>query len=471
VIRRAPDTASVFLIALVARLLVVAWASNLFPPIADGTYYDILGRRIAQGQGYTWLWPDGAVTYAAHYPVGYPGIVALAYTLFGPHPGAAMFANAVFGALGAAAMHAGVAAVLDRKPALVLATLGFALHPALLLYTPALMTEGVCASLVACAVAPVLIASRGASDGFSLRRGLPALAALGVAVGVATLVRPQLLLFAPLFGFGIAFARERRVAKSLGAAAITGAVALVVIAPWTLRNCDKMGKCALVSLNGGWNLHIGTYPDAQGTWAQVRVPPPCEPVFDEAEKDSCLAREGARTILTNLPSWLALAPKKLAATFNHVGAGPWYMHDSNREAFSERARFYGGAIEELFQRVFYALGLFAVARVLTRSASLPTGRLCAVGAAVVGLAAPGWWSVLAFSLLAPIAVVRPATARREALLLATASCLTLVTALTHVVFFGAGRYSLVVIPAWILAAAALFCRDSGSTAEPGPQGF
>ena len=57
-------------IALLARLCVAVWAAPRFPAAGDGFYYDTLAHRLAQGQGYTWLWPDGAVTYAAHYPVG-----------------------------------------------------------------------------------------------------------------------------------------------------------------------------------------------------------------------------------------------------------------------------------------------------------------------------------------------------------------------------------------------------------------
>ena len=57
---------------------VVAWASGrVSRPSEDGHYYDVLARRLASGDGYTWLWPDGAVTYAAHYPVGYPALLAL----------------------------------------------------------------------------------------------------------------------------------------------------------------------------------------------------------------------------------------------------------------------------------------------------------------------------------------------------------------------------------------------------------
>src|ERR1017187_7833911 len=70
-------------LALLARSWVAVWAAPRFPAAADGFYYDTLAHRLAAGQGYTWLWPDGAVTYAAHYPAGYPALLALAYRLPG----------------------------------------------------------------------------------------------------------------------------------------------------------------------------------------------------------------------------------------------------------------------------------------------------------------------------------------------------------------------------------------------------
>ncbi|MCU0687939.1 MAG: hypothetical protein MUF34_37790 [Polyangiaceae bacterium] len=59
---------AVVVIAALARFGVVAWARGRFPPLGDGVYYHTLALRLAEGLGYTWRWPDGAVTYAAHGP-------------------------------------------------------------------------------------------------------------------------------------------------------------------------------------------------------------------------------------------------------------------------------------------------------------------------------------------------------------------------------------------------------------------
>ncbi|MDB4946796.1 MAG: Conserved rane protein, partial [Labilithrix sp.] len=190
------DARIVTAIALGARLAVVAWAAGAIPAAADGTYYDTLAGRLAAGQGYTWLWPDGAVTYAAHYPVGYPALVALAYAAFGKHVALAMIVNALVGTAGAWATFDLLARAAPRRLALA-GGLVFALHPALLPYTAALMTEGVTASLLVLAAA---LAAR-ARDAATPGRSRVALVLSGLVLGLATLVRPQSLALAPLFGW------------------------------------------------------------------------------------------------------------------------------------------------------------------------------------------------------------------------------------------------------------------------------
>ncbi|MFX8696456.1 hypothetical protein ABTM58_20720, partial [Acinetobacter baumannii] len=79
-------------------------------------------------------------------------------------------------------------------------------------------------------------------------------------------------------------ARARRVVT---AAAIALGVALAVCAPWTARNCARMHRCALVSVNGGWNLLIGADLATEGGWSPIQVPDACKEVYDEAGKDAC----------------------------------------------------------------------------------------------------------------------------------------------------------------------------------------
>lgn len=446
------DGVIVALVALLARLAVVVWAGGRFGATADGVYYQRLAERLASGAGYTWAWPDGAVTYAAHYPVGYPLLLSLLYRVTGPSVAAAGVMNAVLGAAGAWAMHGLCKRAMPRRAALV-GAMTCALDPALVMYTPAIMTEGVTASLLSmAALAAATCAERGGDDGVggaSRWAGLGGrwgpIAACGAAVGVATLVRPQCVLLAPVFG---AWAASSGVAphawgwarRAVGAATAT-AGALVVCLPWTLRNCARMGRCALVSVNGGWNLLIGAGPKANGHWAPVDVPSACKTVFDEAAKDVCFGESARQIIAADLPRWLALVPAKLSATFDYCGAAPWYLHEANGAAFTWRDKVTWGAIETALHRfmllgALVALGRGAGPRALAR-------KVVAMVGAVFVVQREGYVGYVA---LVAVALLGAGGERRGNPVAFAVAAVVGSTLLVHAAFFGAGRYGLPVFP-------------------------
>jgi len=435
--------------ALAARLGIVAWGCRLFPPVEDGHYYDVLARRLASGHGYTWLWPDGAVTYAGHYPVGYPALLAAAYVLFGASTAAAMTLNAVVGAAAACGGY-----VLVDEPGVsrwrpLGAALVIALHPALVPYTAAVMTEGVTASLLVVAGA---LAARARAATHPARARLAA----GVALALATLLRPQSLLVAPVFGF-FGAAPAASLSRRLARAAMTTAIVLVCICPWTMRNCVRMHRCALVSVNGGWNLLIGT-TTTTGGWAPVSVPRPCATVWDEAMKDVCFGDWARREIARAPAAWLARAPEKIAMTFDYFGAAPWYLHSSNPEAFGARAQWALGAVETLASRVCLLGALVACGR---SGGRFPTARkLLALTGSFAALTLHAWLGYAAFAVCAMTRGWR-SVVRGPTVFVYTAGVIV-VTALVHAVFFGAGRYGLIVVP--FLAAAAF--GDSPRSAAP-----
>jgi hypothetical protein len=208
-----------------------------------------------------------------------------------------------------------------------------------------------------------------------------------------------------------------------------------------------MKSCALVSVNGGWNLLIGADRESTGSWAPIKVPEACREVWDEAAKDACFGREARRFIAEHPGAWIALAPKKLAATFDYCGAAGWYLHTSNSAAFSERAKIGLGVVETLYERVVLVLAVIGAAR---RRFAEPRRVRTAVG--ILAIAAIGvifallvhaWVSYLALALLS---LVPLGDGRREPFVASAAAAVIGATILTHVVFFGAGRYALMVFP-------------------------
>ncbi len=445
--------------SLAARLAVLAWSWGEFTAVADGHYYDVLATRLSQGLGYTWAWPDGVVTYAAHYPVGYPAALSLAYRAFGAGPLAAQLLNLALGVAASVAGWSLARAALGPRAAVAAASLA-ALEPALLLYQPAVMTEAVTAHL--------LIVATFFAQGARRRRDrarLAWLALVGLALGMATLVRPQSLVLAPAFG-ALATSTGWR-SRAVGAAAVT-ALALLVCAPWTARNCARMGACALVSVNGGWNLLIGAAPEATGHYAPVAVPDECRTVFDEAKKDACFGAAARRLIVAAPGRWLGLVPRKLAATFDYAGAAPYYLHASNPGAFSHRAKARAAVVETLAHRALLVGALVALARLAgprraSRWALALAGTACALAGLLTHDQRGGW---LAHLTIVPLVALLGRGLLRAPVVVPLGAVVVGGTALVHAVFFGAGRYSLPAFPFIALLSVGALSPLSNPKSEP-----
>jgi 4-amino-4-deoxy-L-arabinose transferase-like glycosyltransferase len=444
------DALVVVLVAMLARLAVVFWARERFPAAGDGFYYDALARRLAEGAGYTWLWPDGAVTYAAHYPVGYPALLAAAYSVFGGSVRVAMTLNALFGAASAYCAHRLVdgQGVARWRP--LAAGLSLALHPALVFYTAAVMTEGLTASLLVVA-ASLIARARGAGGS----RGW--LVGAGIALGAATLVRPQCLVLAPIFG-ALAVPADAAGRSRLAAAVVASAVALACVLPWTARNCLRMHRCALVSVNGGWNLLIGATTQT-GAWQPMAVPSECATVWDEAGKDACFERAAWRSIGRAPAAWVARAPAKLAATLDYFGAAPWYLNASNAREFDDRAKVRLGTVETIACSL-WLLGALVSSGWMEGQRPGARKALALFAAAASAVTLHAW---IAYSAIPVIVVLSGWRAiARAPVVVSSAAAVIATTACLHVVFFGAGRYGLAVAP--FVAMLAFARRPSGGVA-------
>ncbi len=449
------DAFGAAILGFAARFAVVLWAAPRFPAAEDGRFYHAIAQRIAGGHGYTWVWPDGAVTYAAHYPIGYPALLGALYAVTGASLLAAGLLNALLGASSVLCVHAIAATRASRGGALA-AALFVALHPALVGYTPAPMTEGVAAALIA-AAGWVSVRAR------SSPRPSVLLAVLGVLLALTTLVRPEIAILAPFFG-ALAWPPGAGVRRRLGGALASVLLVVAVGAPWALRNCARMDRCVAGSANAGWNLLIGTLPEARGSFASIsaeRVPVACRAVFGEAAKDACFLSAALERISTAPGSWLALVPQKLSATFDYGGAPGWYLHASNPRAFDDRAKLFLGVAETLFQRLIVLCALGALAARPAPGRSLRRG---VAAVAALFLVTPwAWVAYLGVAVCAGLLGRRLADDPPASL----AAAVVGTTALCHAVFFGAGRYGMLSYPLLAALAGSLLTRAgrAGDTAR------
>ena len=425
------------MVALLPRLFVaIAWARE---PVWDGHYYHLGASRIAAGLGYSEdVLSHGVLVWKpwTHYPVGYSALLSLFYRVLGDHLLVAPLLNAVLGAATAILVHRIALPYVGLTRSRVAGGIA-ALHPGLIAYCPLVMTEIPTAFLLVLLVWTLL----------RFRGQWHAVVFGGLILGVLTLMRPASLLLVPL----VALSDPRPFGRAALSAAATLGVALVLVLPWTARNCARMDGCALVSTNGGWNLAIGAMTQT-GRFQTLHGKDGCPVVTGQVQQDDCWAQVGWRKIKESPGHWLALAPKKLAQTFNHESFAIEYVHEADPGAWPEPRR-------EAARGLLTAAHLALLAAAALSIVALPLGRLKRdeqywqmsllvllsglIFYGIVDEQHPFHWLIL----VAPVLSFVPIPGRPDLGALGrVAMGAVLVTSLTHVIFFGEDRYHLFLSP-------------------------
>lgn len=462
-------TAALFVAALLPRLYVaIAWARE---PVWDGHYYDFGAKRIAAGLGYSDDVIVGGQTIWhpwCHYPVGYSGFLGIVYRIFGQGPHVATVANAIAGALLCAVVHR-LARYATTPGRARLAAIVAALSPGLVVYSALLMTEPLAALGI------VTAAWLFVRDPRPLRGGLAA----GVVMGLATLVRPQSLLCAPalaLLAWPFVGSWKARVLAAIRPTAMAIATSLLVVAPWTWRNCRVMDGCAFVSTNAGWNLAIGAFPRATGRFETLRATDGCPIVTGQVQQDRCWMNEGLRWIRESPGRWLSLVPAKLSFTFDHESFPMGYLGEADPKAWPEARKAQGRELLSGLHRLLLglaALGVvgwpFAKGRRLVER--LVQGAMIVI---VLVLTARGLWMdthpAWPLSVLIPIAAALPLPGRpRNGGVVGYLAFAVASVVITHAVFFGEDRYHMVVTPALCLLAACALRSDQPPSSSTIPR--
>ena len=463
-------TLDIATLAFVARVALVVYA--LAEPVWDGHYYDLGARHIAWSHGYGeelhLSSPDGLERVVwdpwAHYPVGYSGFLALFFKIFGASIAVAPLANALTGAALAAVCHRlalKMFPVDDGKLAIRAHVAGLlvALHPGLVLYSGALMTEPL-AALGMMAAILFVIADRSPWRGAALA---------GLTLGLTTLVRPNAILIAPILPL-LRVDPSPSIAKKLGrlaaSGALVGGLAVAAVAPWTIRNCKVMDQCAVVSTNAGWNLVIGSAPGATGKFEFLvgHTPeggPTCEEGGQVAQ-DRCWWRYGLSIVRRDLSRWLSLVPAKLHYTLDAEWFPINYLREARPDLVSARTHVVVGKI---LTGMEHALCIVAALAALGRPRArrdrfIPYAIQLGFLAATLALAAwgldaaePRIWPLGVLACVVPFLPL-PGRPTREPAEYGVAF-VVLTTLVTHAVFFGEDRYHLVATPALLLLACGL----------------
>ena len=315
----------VWLVAIMALAVILrlVWALEIdvSPRVAwrwDMSLYDYQAHALAAGDGYI----DYQGNPTAHWPPGYPATLAVIYHFTNDSLLGARLLNVVAGSLTVLLVYMLGARVFGRAAGLAGAAL-MAVFPNQVFYTSLVMTEPLFTVLF------VLILTL--TVYLTLGEKAPRLwhvIGIGGLIGVASLVRGEALLLAPVVAAAMLL-RWRSWDKAFEYSAVLILGAALIIAPWTARNVVQMKSLIPISTSATEALWVGHHEGANGKIADFGVvgtayaglPNPAQEV-----KTSSEALHKALTFMTTHPlTELQLVPKKLSALYRGDGSAIRWM--------------------------------------------------------------------------------------------------------------------------------------------------
>jgi 4-amino-4-deoxy-L-arabinose transferase-like glycosyltransferase len=241
-------------VALLVRVGAIV-VDTPYAPLNDSADYDRHARSIVAEFTYPppipSIAPSGGPT--AFRGPGYPLVLGAVYAVTGDSVEAGRYVNAALGALAVLLLYLITSRLFSRRVALVAAGL-LAVYPPLAFLSLELYSEPLFIDLMLGAVLAALVYGKD-------RRLRWALAA-GALAGLAALTRQNGVLLIPILAWALSLPPRRRLA-AFGAPLAAGIAAVLVIAPWTIRNYVVFNDFVPLSTGGGFNLAGVFNPDAR----------------------------------------------------------------------------------------------------------------------------------------------------------------------------------------------------------------
>lgn len=303
-----------------AAFALLYWSGQ--PLTHDEREYLALARSLARGEGYHYPAdePEPGTSQQFGRAPGYPAFLS---TFIVPAPAdhvpaRVQMVQAAVGAIGILLVGA-IAARAGGSRAGVAAAAIAAVYPPLI-WMPAYALSETLYSTVALATACVLIREKGPAPFFG-----------GILTGVGILIRPAMIVFVPLW---VLWSAAR---TSYRAAAVFAIAAVLVIAPWTLRNHRVYGRWIAVASEGGVTFWTGNHPLAKGDGDLAANPDlkraelafrAAHPGLSAEQLEPLYYRDALAWMRSAPGAWLALEARKLFYTV--VPAGPSYAVHSAR---------------------------------------------------------------------------------------------------------------------------------------------
>jgi 4-amino-4-deoxy-L-arabinose transferase-like glycosyltransferase len=279
--RHSPGAAlwAVLVFALVLRLGACFWWQSRMPAghrfeFGDSEAYWILASHLAHGESYEYGSPDARIVRMP----GYPLMLAAMLSVFGDGMPVlyARLLSACCGTAAVAAVYWLTTILFDRRTGL-LAALVAACYPGAIAMSTVVLSEAPFCPLYLAQLATWIKSWNCGEETTSRQKNLRDDAtgrtagrwqlvwagASGVLGGVATLVRPDWLLFVPFVALaGLPFTRRR--VEHLKQALVMSLGVAAVMAPWWWRSFQVVGRFVPTTLQVGASLYDGLNPRATG---------------------------------------------------------------------------------------------------------------------------------------------------------------------------------------------------------------
>ncbi|MES2159744.1 MAG: glycosyltransferase family 39 protein [Pseudomonadota bacterium] len=304
------------LILLVAFLVRIATAFAFqFQPVSDYAGYERMALNLLAGKGLV----DGG--NAAFLSAGYPlFVLAPVYAVFGHHLLAALLANALLCTVSAWLIYLIARDAGAGKVGRLLSAGLFAVYLPSWIYAAYLSKENLMTPLM---LGVVLLSLR-----CTARPSARIAISVGAVLGLLAITGNSGLALTPILAIAL-MTTSWPLPRKLATLGLAGLVAMLVVAPWLIRNCQVVGAPVL-NTNGGFNLYIGNNSSADGmfvsiadtprgaTWHQLRKQ-------GEVVANDTLKHEAIDWIKQHPAQFVTLALRKVALFWMppvHEGEGP-----------------------------------------------------------------------------------------------------------------------------------------------------
>jgi hypothetical protein len=334
-------------IAVLVRITAAFYLGDqveALPGTADQISYDALALRVVTGHGFTFATDSWPATRAgeptAHWSFVYTLYLAGIYAIAGHYPLIARLVQAIATGL----LMPWLVYRLGRRlfgPLTGLAAAALvAVYAYFVYYAATLMTESFYITAILWALDVALRTGQSANQQpgkWAYREWVE----LGVALGVAALLRQVILLFVPCLFVWLWWATSRQgewerggqgereslspsLPHSLSPFLVSLAVITALIAPWTIRNYRAFGRFVLLNTNSGYAFFWANHPihgthfidllPPDGPSYQDLIPPELRSL-DEAALDSALLQRGLRFVAEDPVRFLLLSLSRIPDYF------------------------------------------------------------------------------------------------------------------------------------------------------------